>query len=175
MEDKANVSKIVKSTLSVEVAGRIRQMIFNNELKPGERVIEIKLAREFGVSQSPIREAIRELEMMGILENVPFRGCVVKELTSKDIGEPVQDSRRSGDAGYKGCIRHDDGCRICGPEYSSAADEKIRKKRIKIHLLVRILNFTKESSRYVTMNFSQKCGIWSVSENGQMLHGQYFR
>jgi len=77
--------KIMKSTLRVEVAERIRKLIFENQLKPGERIIETKLAREFGVSQSPIREAIRELEMMGLLENVPFKGCVVKELLPKDI------------------------------------------------------------------------------------------
>lgn len=77
--------KIVKSTLRVEVAERIRKLIFDNQIKPGERIIETKLAREFGVSQSPIREAIRELEMMGLLENIPFRGCVVKELLPKDI------------------------------------------------------------------------------------------
>jgi DNA-binding GntR family transcriptional regulator len=85
VEFQNDSGKIMKSTLRVEVAERIRKMIFENQLKPGERIIETKLAREFGVSQSPIREAIRELELMSLLENVPFKGCVVKELLPKDI------------------------------------------------------------------------------------------
>lgn len=74
-----------KPTLRVGVTQRIRESIFNNELKPGDRIVETKIAKQLGVSQSPVREAIRELELMGLIENKPFRGCFVKKLSKKDI------------------------------------------------------------------------------------------
>lgn len=76
---------IKKSTLRNDVSRKIRESIFSNELKPGERIVETKLAKELGVSQSPVREAIRELELMGIIESKPYLGTFVKKLTTKDI------------------------------------------------------------------------------------------
>ncbi len=84
------IKKIVKSTLRVEVVDRIRRMIIENQLKPGERIVETRLAKELGVSQSPIREAIRELEMMGLVENIPYKGCLVKEIGPKDIADSYE-------------------------------------------------------------------------------------
>lgn len=76
---------IQKSTLRQDVSERIRESIFNNELKPGERIVETKIAKELGVSQSPVREAIMELELMGLIETKPFIGSYVKVLSKKDI------------------------------------------------------------------------------------------
>jgi DNA-binding GntR family transcriptional regulator len=47
--------------------------------------VETRCAKELGVSQSPVREAIRELEIIGLVENIPFQGCYVKEHTVKDV------------------------------------------------------------------------------------------
>jgi DNA-binding GntR family transcriptional regulator len=55
------------------------------ELKPGDRIIETRWAKELGVSQSPVREAIRELEMTGLVENIPYQGCFVRKVTRKDM------------------------------------------------------------------------------------------
>lgn len=74
-----------KPTLRLGVSQRIRESIFSNELKPGDRIVETKIAKQLGVSQSPVREAIRELELMGLIENKPFQGCFVKKLSKKDI------------------------------------------------------------------------------------------
>lgn len=79
------MKSINKNTLRVDVCQRIRESIINNELKPGERIVETQIAKQLGVSQSPVREAIRELEHMGLIENKPFLGCFVKKLTKKDI------------------------------------------------------------------------------------------
>lgn len=76
---------IKKSTLRENVTNSIRKAIVNNKIKPGERVIESKIAKKLGVSQSPVREALRELELMGLVENKPYCGCFVKKLTKKDI------------------------------------------------------------------------------------------
>ncbi|SHJ35268.1 DNA-binding transcriptional regulator, GntR family [Clostridium magnum DSM 2767] len=68
-----------------EIRDRIIDAILSNELKPGERIVETRLAKELGVSQSPVREAIRELEMIGLVETRPFQGSYVREITLKDV------------------------------------------------------------------------------------------
>lgn len=68
-----------------EIRSAIREAIFAGELKPGDRLIETYWARELGVSQGPVREAIRDLEAMGLVETVPFKGSRVRTLTEKDV------------------------------------------------------------------------------------------
>ena len=59
------------------VAGQIRQMILDGELKPGQRLVEGQLAQRLGVSRNPVREAMRSLEATGLIEVVPRRGAHV--------------------------------------------------------------------------------------------------
>lgn len=68
-----------------EVRSAIRDAIFAGELRPGDKIIETFWARELGVSQGPVREAIRDLEAQGLVETVPFKGSRVRTLTEKDI------------------------------------------------------------------------------------------
>lgn len=68
-----------------EIRNAIREAIFSGELKPGDRIIETFWAKELGVSQGPVREAIRDLEAMGLVETVPFKGSRVRSMTKKDI------------------------------------------------------------------------------------------
>ena len=68
-----------------EIRNAIREAIFAGELKPGDRIIETYWAKELGVSQGPVREAIRDLEAMGLVETVPFKGSRVRTLTEKDV------------------------------------------------------------------------------------------
>ena len=63
----------------------IRQAITTGELKPGERLMEVTLARKMGVSRTPVREAIRRLELEGLIKMTPRRGAYVANLTIKDI------------------------------------------------------------------------------------------
>lgn len=68
-----------------EIRNAIRDAIFTGKLKPGDRIIETYWANELGVSQGPVREAIRDLEAMGLVETVPFKGSRVRTMTEKDI------------------------------------------------------------------------------------------
>lgn len=68
-----------------EIRRSIKKAIMSGELKPGDRIIETRWAKELGVSQSPVREAIRELEMIGLVENIPYQGCFVRKVTKKDM------------------------------------------------------------------------------------------
>lgn len=78
--------KLKKRTLySDEIREVIKQAIISEELKPGERVVETRWAKKLGVSQSPVREAIRDLEMMGFIENRPYQGAFVRKMDKKDV------------------------------------------------------------------------------------------
>lgn len=69
------------------VAETLRDAIVNGVLSPGERLMEIQLAEELGVSRTPVREAIRKLELEGFVVMIPRRGTYVADLSIKDINE----------------------------------------------------------------------------------------
>ncbi|MCC3374655.1 GntR family transcriptional regulator [Cohnella sp. REN36] len=77
--DKINISR--------EVVEYIKQSILSGELNPGDRIVETKFARELGISQTPIREAMHQLSGEGIVVIVPNKGPVVKELQRSDVFE----------------------------------------------------------------------------------------
>lgn len=70
-----------------EIKEALMNAITAGELKPGDRIVETRWAKELGVSQSPIREAIRELELIGMVESIPYKGSVVRQITKKDIAD----------------------------------------------------------------------------------------
>lgn len=67
------------------VFNTLRQAILTGELKPGERLMEIHLANKLGVSRTPIREAIRKLELEGLVIMIPRRGAEVAQITEKSL------------------------------------------------------------------------------------------
>lgn len=69
------------------VCEALREAIRNGVLQPGERLMEIKLAEELGVSRTPVREAIRKLELEGYVIMMPRRGTYVASLSIRDINE----------------------------------------------------------------------------------------
>ena len=68
----------------------IRQAILTGELKPGERLMEIHLANKLGVSRTPIREAIRQLELEGLVIMVPRKGAQVASITEKSLTDVLE-------------------------------------------------------------------------------------
>ncbi len=79
------------------VFNTLRQAILTGELKPGERLMEIHLANRLGVSRTPIREAIRKLELEGLVIMIPRRGAEVAQITEKSMND-VLEVRRAMDA-----------------------------------------------------------------------------
>ncbi|MGL4369304.1 MAG: GntR family transcriptional regulator [Spirochaetota bacterium] len=71
--------------LSVEIADILMERIIRSELRPGERILEAKVSKELGVSQSSLREALRVLEQNGLVRVTPRRGTYVTEITHDDI------------------------------------------------------------------------------------------
>ena len=72
------------------VFNTLRQAILRGELQPGERLLEIHLADKLGVSRTPIREAIRKLELEGLVFMIPRKGAVVAEITEKSLRDVLE-------------------------------------------------------------------------------------
>lgn len=68
----------------------LRDAIIKGTLRPGERLMEMQLADEMGVSRTPVREAIRKLELEGLVIMVPRRGAYVADLSIKDVSETFE-------------------------------------------------------------------------------------
>lgn len=68
----------------------LRQAILKGELEPGERLMEMQLAEQLGVSRTPIREAIRKLELEGLVLMIPRRGAIVAKITEKDLKDVLE-------------------------------------------------------------------------------------
>lgn len=73
------------ANLPEQVALTIGERIIQNELKPGDRILEAKLADELGISRSPLREALRVLEKQKLVELIPRKGAKVTEITAAHI------------------------------------------------------------------------------------------
>lgn len=79
------------------VFNTLRKAILTGTLKPGERLMEVHLANKLGVSRTPIREAIRKLELEGLVIMIPRRGAEVAQITEKSLKD-VLEVRRALDA-----------------------------------------------------------------------------
>ncbi|PAB56309.1 GntR family transcriptional regulator [Anaeromicrobium sediminis] len=72
------------------VFDHLRNSILNGELKPGERLMEVQLAQQLGVSRTPVREAIRKLELEGLVVMIARKGAYVADLSVKDILDVIE-------------------------------------------------------------------------------------
>lgn len=76
-----------QQSATLDIAGFIKQKIINGELSPGDRIVETRIAREFGISQTPIREAIRRLAGENVVTIIPNKGPLVNTLNARDVFE----------------------------------------------------------------------------------------
>ncbi len=75
----------IRTTLRSEVGERLRQAILERETPPGSKLIESRVAQEFGVSRAPLREAISALVEEGLLISKPYAGYFVQTLTEQSL------------------------------------------------------------------------------------------
>jgi len=78
-------SKKEPKVIAHEVAADIKRAIISGIIKPGERINETKIAKDMGISRSPVREALQELKKEGVVINIPYKGTYVNLLGKKDI------------------------------------------------------------------------------------------
>ena len=74
-----------RRVLRDDIRDQLIDDILNGRLAPGERIIEARLAQEFAVSQAPVREALRDLNVLGFVESSPFRGAVVRQISTEEL------------------------------------------------------------------------------------------
>jgi DNA-binding GntR family transcriptional regulator len=84
------VDPISREMLSSKIKDRILQLILQGDLLPGDRVVETRIARDLGVSQSPVREAVRDLAGVGFLEIEPYRGARVRQFTREEFLDDME-------------------------------------------------------------------------------------
>lgn len=84
MAGEAALSRMV---LSDQVKDRLLEAILDGRYAPGARIVETRVAREFGTSQAPVREALRDLEALGLIETTAFRGARVRHPSADELLE----------------------------------------------------------------------------------------
>jgi DNA-binding GntR family transcriptional regulator len=77
----------IRSNLRAQIKDLILQRIVAGEYPPGARLVETRIAQELGVSQAPVREALRDLEQLGCIVHEPFRGCSVRAFSAEELLE----------------------------------------------------------------------------------------
>jgi Transcriptional regulators len=90
MDDKLTLPMNEYLPLRDVVFATLREAILKGKLKPGERLMEIQLADRLGVSRTPIREAIRKLELEGLVVMIPRKGAEVAKITEKDLNDVLE-------------------------------------------------------------------------------------
>jgi DNA-binding GntR family transcriptional regulator len=78
---------VTRAVFREQIKDVLMQRIVDGYYEPGQRVVELRIAEEFGVSQAPVREALRELEILRLVESEPFRGARVRAIRAEEIAE----------------------------------------------------------------------------------------
>jgi DNA-binding GntR family transcriptional regulator len=81
----AAAMSIARTVLREQVRDVLLERILRGDLEPGERLVETRLARELGTSQAPVREALRDLELLRLVESEPFRGSRVRAVDDSQL------------------------------------------------------------------------------------------
>jgi DNA-binding GntR family transcriptional regulator len=79
------VSTISRTVLREQVKEILLERIIRGELRPGDALVETRIASELGTSQAPVREALRDLELLRLVESEPFRSARVREVSDDDL------------------------------------------------------------------------------------------
>jgi DNA-binding GntR family transcriptional regulator len=87
MQDSRSGVSLSPRALYEEVAELLRQRIFNRELEPGSWIDELKIAEEYGISRTPLREALKVLASEGLVTMKVRRGAYVTEVSSQDLSD----------------------------------------------------------------------------------------
>ena len=88
-ENLGKSESLDKGVLSERVKDRILQWILEGELAPGSRIVETRIARDLGTSQTPVREALRDLATLGFVEIEPYRGSRVRRPSKRELIDAI--------------------------------------------------------------------------------------
>ncbi len=151
-----NSSRIAPLALYQEVAERLRQRIFSHELPPGTWVDEQALAEQYGISRTPLREALKVLAAEGLVTLKPRRGCYVTEISEQDLDEifsvmELLEGRCAHDAARK------------------ASDAQVRELE-KVHARLEKAAASDDIDGFFEANQAFHHGLQEIAGNRWMLH-----
>jgi DNA-binding GntR family transcriptional regulator len=78
---------LTRTVLREQIRELLLERILGGVLQPGDRLVETQIAQELGTSQAPVREALRELQLLGFVEHEPYRGTRVRRITEEELAE----------------------------------------------------------------------------------------
>jgi DNA-binding GntR family transcriptional regulator len=81
------MSVLPRTVLREQVKELLLERILDGTYAPGDRLVETRIAQELGTSQAPVREALRELELLRFVESKPYVGARVREVSEKELAE----------------------------------------------------------------------------------------
>ncbi len=90
MDVEQATTPLARSVLSAQVKDKLLRWILEGELSPGSRIIETRVARQLGTSQAPVREALRDLATLGLVEVHPYRGARVRQPAPEELIEAME-------------------------------------------------------------------------------------
>ena len=79
-----DTTEVSNAPMSTSLLAKMQRDILTGEMKPGQKIVEQELCRKYGVSRTPIREALRQLETDGLVENILNRGAFVIGMSDQD-------------------------------------------------------------------------------------------
>lgn len=151
MSDAAEYPRITRRTLHEEVLERLRDMIIEGRLEPGQRINEGQIGAQLGVSRTPLREAIKTLVSEGLVEIQPAKGAVVRKFTARDLYQVLEVLKSLEQLG---------GRMACG-QGSDASIEAIHA----LHKRMLVLYETRERLEYFKLNQAIHSAIVAASGN----------
>lgn len=80
-----SATPLSRTSLPQQIRDQLLERIMTGALQPGNRLIELKIASEFATSQAPVREALKELEVLGVIETVPNKGARVRTISNAEL------------------------------------------------------------------------------------------
>ena len=137
------------------IAEDLEKKILNGTLKQGQRLIEAELCRSYGVSQTPLREALRILESHGYVTHEPRKGAFVTEITIDEIEEIFRIRANLESLATYLAIKR------CTPEVISEL-KKIHQKMIRVAA-------QKDVKAYIALNFKFHESIINASQSGRLI------
>ena len=153
---------IIRKTLREQVVEILRHKILSGEIKPGERIIEAKVAEELKVSRGPLREALRQIEEEGLVVYEAQKGCVVKTMTYKEMQETylIQSTLE------KLAVQ------MCGGEISKEQDEEMQK------LVLSMEKAANQKNLYEVIEFDEQfheCIVKTAHSENFIESGKYWK
>jgi len=158
-EEQSEPARIERPSLHGEILARLRTMIVEGDLAPGARINEALIVAQFGVSRTPLREAIKSLASEGLVELLPRRGAVVRSFTAKEVRDTIEVIRTLEEfAAATACI--------------SATDEEIAGIR-DLHNQMEAAYRKRERRHYYALNQEIHTRIVALSNNPTLaqVHG----